>query len=94
MVIYARLLQSIVDFSNDTDTDTEIFGVRYKNVYHLMADISFLNTLWSKDSYSKISNSQLSKLIFKAHCMLRTQVYIGFLIFFIPLIYTVVNVSA
>ena len=92
MAKYARLLQSIVDCSNETET--EIFGARYKNIYHLMADISFINTLWAKGCHNDISSSQLSELISKAHRMLRLQVYIGLLVFFVPLINGVVNIGA
>ncbi len=92
MVKYARLLQSIVDYSNEIEV--EIFGTRYKNSYHLMADISFINTLWAKDCHSEADNNQLSALLFKAHRMLRIQVYIGLLVFFIPLINSVVNIGA
>lgn len=91
MVKYAWLLQSIVDCSNETEA--EILGARYKNIYHLMADISFLNSLWAKGCHSEITNKQLSELIFKAHRMLRIQVYIGLLVFFIPLINGVVNIG-
>jgi hypothetical protein len=92
MAKYARVLQSIVECSNETGT--EIFDARYKNIYHLMADISFLNALWAKGCHSEISSEKLSELIFKAHRMLRIQVYIGLLVFFIPLINGVVNIGA
>jgi len=91
MIKYARLLQSIVECSHDTDT--QIFGARYKNIYHLMSDISFLNTLWVKGSHSQITNNQLSELIFKAHRMLRIQIYTGLLVFFIPLMNAAVKIG-
>jgi hypothetical protein len=92
MARYARLLQSIVEFSNETGS--EIFNARYKNVYHLMADISFINTLWAKNCHSEIANPQLSGLIARAHRMLRIQVYIGLLVFLILLINGVANIGA
>ncbi len=92
MTKYARLLQSIVDLSNETKV--EIFGSRYKNIYHLLGDISFLNTLWTKGCHSKISSNHLSELILKAHRMLRIQIYIGLLVFFIPLVDGLVNIGA
>ncbi|MCP5214540.1 MAG: hypothetical protein H6995_06000 [Pseudomonadales bacterium] len=92
MIRYARLLQSIVDFSNENEA--EIFGARYKNLYHLMADVSFLNMLWVKDCHVQINNHQLSKLIKKAHCMLRIGVLTGIVIFLVPLTNAVVNIGA
>ncbi len=92
MAKYARVLTAMVNRSNEAGI--EIFGAKYKNIYHLMADISFLNTLWAKDCHMQIEDNQLSSLTATAHLMLRTQVYIGFFVFLGPLANAVVNAGA
>ncbi len=91
LVMYARVLTAIVDRSNSSGV--QIFGASYKNIYHLMADISFLNTLWAKDCHKQITDPELSGLVAKAHRMLRAQVLVGLLIFFVPLFIAVVKIS-
>jgi uncharacterized integral membrane protein len=86
---YYRILSSIVNRSNETGI--EIFGTRYKNVYSLMADISFLNTLWAKECFMQIKDGQLTELLAKAHNMLRAQVYIGLFMFLVFLVFVAVN---
>ena len=88
---YARSLPSIVTYSNQSEI--EVFGARYKNLYHLMADVSFINTLWEKGCYQTISDPLLSSLIKKAHRMLRFGVIIGALLFFAPLINAVIKIG-
>ncbi len=92
MAKYTRVLTAIVDRSNESGVD--IFGARYKNVYPLMADINFLNTLWAKGCHEQITDAQLSELVVKAHRMLRATMIIGLLVLFIPLINAVVNIGA
>lgn len=91
MVKYARVLTEIVDCSNESGV--AIFRARYKNVYHLMADISFLNTLWGKGCQKQIPDLQLSELVAKAHRMLRAQVLIGLFVFFVPFTIGVVRIG-
>ncbi len=89
---YARLLKSIVDYSNENNV--ELFGARYRDLYHLYADIGFLNTLWKKDCHSQVDDSNLSMLVFRAHRMLRTQMTIGVFLFAIPLVNAFVKANA
>ncbi|SIS78976.1 hypothetical protein [Neptunomonas antarctica] len=92
LIKYLHVLAAIVDCSNASGV--EIFGAHYKNVYHLMADVRFLNTLWVKGCHEQVADSQLSTLVAKAHRMLRAGVLIGLLIFFVPLINAVVKIGA
>lgn len=92
LIKYSQVLAAIVDCSNTSGI--EIFGARYKNVYQLMADVRFLNALWVKDCHEQIADSQLSKLVAKAHYMLRIGVVIGLLMFFVPLINAVLTIGA
>jgi len=92
MAKYARVLTAMVKRSNEAGI--EIFGAKYKNTYHLIADISFLNMLWTKDCYKQIKDNQLSSLTATAHRMLRAQVYFGFFVFLVPLTNAVVNAGA
>lgn len=91
LVKYSRILTAIVDQSNASGVD--IFGARYKDVYHLMGNASFLNSLWEKGSYKRISEPQLSDLVARAHRMLRAGIFISILVFFIPLVIAVARIG-
>ncbi len=56
LVRFARLLQNIVDYSSENNIP--IFNANYKNLYHLYADFSFMNTLWMKDCHKQITDAQ------------------------------------
>ena len=71
MVKYVRVLQSIIRYANETNTD--IFGAHYKNIYHLISDASFINTLSKKNCYFEIEDKNLSQLIEKGSKLLRIQ---------------------
>jgi hypothetical protein len=91
LIKYSRTLTAIVDQSNVAGVD--IFGARYKNVYHIMGDVGFLNSLWVRGCYKKISEPKLSELVARAHRMLRAGILISMLVFFIPLVIAVVRIG-
>lgn len=80
MVIYARKLASIAEYAHENQI--EIFGAKYKNVYHLYGDISFLNNLWAQGCYEEIEDEVLTELVASAHKMLRIGVVTMTLIVF------------
>jgi hypothetical protein len=91
LIKYSRVLGSIVDYSNANSVD--IFGARYKNLYHLYADISFMNELWKKGCHDSIDDQTLREYINNAHSMLRTQVYLGLVVVLIPLFNAIIKAS-
>ena len=69
----------------------EIFGRKYSNIYHLMADINFLNELWSGEAIETTENATLKQGLLKAGKLLKTNMVVGLVLFMLPVLSAVVN---
>lgn len=76
---YYRQLRAAVDYSNEHGVD--IFGARYRDIYHLISDVGFANSLWSSVKVQECEDEGLKAHLYTCHQMLRRQTYAGIAIF-------------
>jgi hypothetical protein len=77
---YYRSIQSVANYA--CGNDVSVFGAIYKNTYHLMADISFLENLWSGEKIGSEEDQELRQRLIRARKLLRFNMFFSLGLFF------------
>jgi len=89
VVTYYLSIESIAAYA--VSNKLPIFGALYKNVYHLMADISFLNNLWAGELIEDEKDQELKNKLTRTKRLLKSNIYFSLILFFSFLVYIVVT---
>jgi hypothetical protein len=86
---YVRVLTFIATYSYEHGL--KISERSYLNIFHLMADITFLNELWSGKSVEIVQDTVLKNGLLRARKLLKVNMAIGIALFLIPILNAVVK---
>ncbi len=88
---YYRVLQSIIDYSNNKSI--RVFGTQYRSLYQMASDITFSSNLWDSNKVATCEDEGLKTLLLKANKMFKWQMYGGICLFLVFFIYQIIHAS-